>query len=117
MAEIHFRRKSAVDPSAELPVGPEHESGEVLEEVLDVLGSELDTSWFWQLAHASGLFLIFVLAFRGLLVWDGVVGNLSGFVSGILVVLFTYLVLFYHQRRYTIRQIVNQLSFKRPIRF
>ena len=116
MAEIHFRRKSA-DESSSLPVDPQDKSGEVLDEVLDVLGSELDTSWFWQLAHASCLFLCVVLAIRGLLVLDGVLGNLSGFVSGIMILLFTYLVLFHHQRRYTIRQIKNQLTFKRPLKY
>ena len=108
LTEIQFTKNDEEKPvsdSSELP-------SNVLKEVLDVLGAELDTSWFWQLTHASGLFLVTVLAFRGMLYCDGMCGNVFGFIFGVSFLFLSGLILFYQKRRYTIRQIQSQIKLK-----
>ena len=88
-------------------------SEDIYQETLGILTSELDSNWFWQLTHSSCLFLTFVFIVNGLLNYDGICGILSGMIFGFGFLFFVFLILFYQHRRYTLRQVLNEVRLKR----
>ncbi len=86
---------------------------DIYQETLEILSSELDSNWFWQLTHSSCLFLTLVFIVNGLLNYDGICGIMSGIIFGFGFLFFVFLILFYQHRRYSLRQKLNEIRLKR----
>jgi len=85
---------------------------DIYQETLEILSSELDSNWFWQLTHSSCLFLTLVFIVNGLLKYDGICGILSGMIFGFGFLFFVFLILFYQHRRYSLRQVLAEVRLR-----
>ena len=113
MAEIRIEKKgvkNSKENEKDLKI-PE----EIFQDVLEILGSEQESNRFWTLIHSTCLFLTFVLTLRGFFIYDGFLGNVSGFIFGASAAFFTLLILFYQKRSFTIRQVHSQIHLKHQI--